>query len=153
MKQRIYIDTSVFGGYFDVEFEKFTKPLFDRIRNRELKIVYSSVTEDELANAPEKVKELIRKLPAEIVDFVDVDEDVIDLATAYITENVVGKTSFDDCLHIALATIHKADCLVSWNFKHIVNIQRIRGYNSVNIKLGYATIDIRSPRELMKYEE
>ena len=57
MKQRIYIDTSVFGGYFDVEFEKFTKPLFDRIRNRELKIVYSSVTEDELANAPEKVKE------------------------------------------------------------------------------------------------
>ena len=153
MKQRIYIDTSVFGGYFDVEFEKFTKPLFDRIRNRELKIVYSSVTEDELANAPEKVKELIRKLPAEIVDFVDVDEDVIDLATAYITENVVGKTSFDDCLHIALATIHKADCLVSWNFKHIVNIQRIRVYNSVNIKLGYATIDIRSPRELMKYEE
>ncbi len=153
MKQRIYIDTSVFGGYFDVEFEKFTKPLFDRIRNRELKIVYSSVTEDELANAPEKVKELIRKLPAEIVDFVDVDEDVIDLATAYITENVVEKTSFDDCLHIALATIHKADCLVSWNFKHIVNIQRIRGYNSVNIKLGYATIDIRSPRELMKYEE
>jgi len=71
----------------------------------------------------------------------------------YIAEKVVGKTSLDDCLHIALATIHKADYLVSWNFKHIVNVERIRGYNSVNIKLGYSIIDIRSPREFIKYED
>jgi predicted nucleic acid-binding protein len=153
MIQRIYIDTSVFGGFFDVEFEEFTKPLFARIRNNDLKIVYSSVTEDELDNAPERVKELVRSLPAESIEFVELQENAIELATMYIKENVVGKTSFDDCLHIALATIHKADYLVSWNFKHIVNVERIRGYNSVNIKLGYSTIDIRSPRELMKYEE
>ena len=71
----------------------------------------------------------------------------------YISENVVGKTSFADCMHIALATIHKADILVSWNFKHIVNVTRIRGYNSVNLKLGYSMIDIRSPRELINYED
>jgi hypothetical protein len=54
--------------------------------------------------------------------------------------------------HCALATIHKADVLVSWNFKHIVNVIRIRGYNAVNMKLGYPTIDIRSPKELIDYE-
>jgi hypothetical protein len=74
------------------------------------------------------------------------------LATTYIEEKVVGKTSYDDCLHIALATIHKADYLASWNFKHIVNVDKIRGYNSVNIKLGYKTLEIRTPRELIKYE-
>ena len=153
MKQRIYIDTSVFGGFYDTEFEEYTKPLFTRIKNKEIKVVYSSVTEEEIEKAPEKVKQLIRSLPSDCVEFVEVTEDSAELAMTYIKENVVGKTSFDDCLHIALATIHKVDCLVSWNFKHIVNVDRIRGYNSVNLKLGYTTIDIRSPRELLKYED
>lgn len=152
MKSRIYIDTSVFGGYFDIEFEEFTRPLFERILNKEIKIVFSSVTEDEVEGAPDKVKQLIRSLPQDIVEFVEVNDEAYELAKTYISEKVVGKTSFDDCLHIALATIHKADYLISWNFKHIVNVERIRGYNSVNIKLGYSTIDIRSPREFMKYE-
>ncbi len=153
MVQRAYIDTSVFGGFYDNEFEEFTKPLFERIRNKNLKIIYSSVTEEELENAPEIVKQLIRSLLSDCVEFVDVLDDAVELAMTYINEKVVGKTSLDDCLHIALATIHKADYLVSWNFKHIVNVDRIRGYNSVNIKLGYSTIDIRSPRELIRYED
>ena len=85
--------------------------------------------------------------------FVELSKEVTDLGHAYITEKVVGKTSREDCLHIALATIHKADILVSWNFKHIVNVRRIRGYNSVNLKMGYSTIDIRSPKEITGYEE
>ena len=60
MKQKLYIDTSFVGGYYDTEFEEFTKPLIDRIRSKEFNIIYSSVTEEELENAPEKVKELIR---------------------------------------------------------------------------------------------
>ena len=152
MKQRIYIDTSVFGGFFDAEFEVYTKPLFARIKNKDLRIIYSSVTERELAKAPEQVKQLVRSLPSDTVEFIEVTDDSAELAMTYIKENVVGKSSFDDCLHIALATLHKADYLISWNFKHIVNVERIRGYNSVNIKLGYSTIDIRSPREFMKYE-
>lgn len=110
------------------------------------------MTEKELENAPERVKLLIISLPSDISEFVEVTEDTVELAMTYIKESVVGKTSFDDCLHIALATIHKADYLISWNFKHIVNVERIRGYNSVNIKMGYSTIDIRSPREFMRYE-
>ncbi len=134
MKQRLYIDTSVVGGFYDVEFAEYTVPLFHQIRESELRIIYSEVTEKELINAPDRVKDLIRSLPSDVVDFVELTEEVVVLAQAYITEKVVGKTSLDDCLHIALATIHKADYLVSWNFKHIVNVERIRGYNSVNIK-------------------
>jgi hypothetical protein len=78
---------------------------------------------------------------------------VVDLATAYIAEKVIGQTSYADCLHIALATINRADFLVSWNFKHIVNIERISGYNSINIKNGYKQLEIRSPREFEKYED
>lgn len=80
-------------------------------------------------------------------------EEAINLAKSYIDESVVGKTSFDDCGHIALATIHKVDILVSWNFKHIVNIYRIRGYNSVNLRCGYQTLEIRLPRDSISYED
>ena len=91
MKQRIYIDTSVFGGHFDEEFKEHTIPLFDRIKEGEYIILYSTVTH--------------------------------------------------------------ADFLVSWNFKHIVNIERIKGYNAINIKNGYKQLEIRSPREFEKYED
>ena len=136
-----------------MEFNKYTIPFFERIKNKEIRIIYSSVNEQELESAPEPVKNLVRNLPADSIEFVELSEDAIELASQYLNENVVGKTSFDDCLHIALATIYKADCLVRWNFKHIVNVIRIRGYNSVNIKLGYTSIDIRSPRELINYED
>lgn len=152
MRQRIYIDTSVFGGYFDEEFKEHTIPLFDRLKNNEFTLLFSTVTEDELENAPENVKSLVKGLRPESTEFLDATADAIDLATEYITEKVVGQTSFADCLHIAIATINRADFLVSWNFKHIVNIDRIRGYNSINIKNGYRQLEIRSPREFEKYE-
>jgi predicted nucleic acid-binding protein len=127
--------------------------LFDRIKEGEFIILYSTVTQDELENPPEKVKELVKSLRADLTEFIETTDEAIDLATEYITEKVVGKTSYDDCLHIALATINRADFLVSWNFKHIVNIERIRGYNYINIKNGYKQLEIRSPREFEKYED
>jgi hypothetical protein len=111
------------------------------------------VTQDELENAPEKVKDLLKSLKADLTEFIEITNDTIDLASEYVIEKVVGKTSYADCLHIALATINRADFLVSWNFKHIVNMERIRGYNSINIKNGYKQLEIRSPREFEKYEE
>jgi predicted nucleic acid-binding protein len=147
VKQRIYIDTSVFGGYFDEEFSEHTIPLFNRIRNNEFTLLYSIITQ-----APEKVIELVTNLKTQYTEFLETTDDAIDLATEYIKEKVVGQTSYADCLHIALATINRADFLVSWNFKHIVNIQKIRGYNSINIKNGYRQLEIRSPREFEIYE-
>ncbi|MFO0320833.1 MAG: type II toxin-antitoxin system VapC family toxin [Bacteroidota bacterium] len=152
MKQRIYIDTSVFGGYFDEEFAEHTAPLFERLKNNEFTLLFSTVTQEELEGAPEKVKNLVKSLKPEYTDFLDTNDEVVNLALEYISERVVGQTSYADCLHIALATINRADFLVSWNFKHIVNVDRIRGYNSINIKNGYKQLEIRSPREFEKYE-
>jgi len=81
------------------------------------------------------------------------DVETANLAKKYIYKGVVGTTSYADCLHIALATKHNTNILISWNFKHIVNVDRIVGYNSVNISEGYKPIDIRSPRELINYED
>ncbi len=116
-------------------------------------MLYSTVTQEELENAPEKVKDFVKSLKAEFTEFLETTDEVVDLATAYIAEKVIGQTSYADCLHIALATINRADFLVSWNFKHIVNIERISGYNSINIKNGYKQLEIRSPREFEKYED
>ncbi len=150
--ERIYVDTSVFGGYFDAEFELWTKILFDRIIEGRYRVIYSELINIELTNAPERVKNLLFKLPNDAVEVVENSIEAADLADAYIQENVVGKTSLPDCNHIALATLNDADILVSWNFKHIVNVNRIRGYNSVNIKLGHKILEIRSPREILDYE-
>ncbi|WP_220459151.1 PIN domain-containing protein [Gelidibacter maritimus] len=107
--------------------------------------------EGELELAPEKVRQLVRGIESEDTEFVEETDEAVELAAEYIKENVVGKTSYSDCLHIALATINQVDLLVSWNFKHIVNIQRIRGYNLINIKNGYKPLEIRSPRDIMSY--
>jgi tryptophan 2,3-dioxygenase len=98
------------------------------------------------------VRQLIQHLKAEFTEFLEITDEAVELATEYIKEKVVGKTSYADCLHIALATISHADYLLSWNFKHIVNVQRIRGYNSINIKNGYKQLEIRSRRDFINYD-
>ena len=105
------------------------------IDNNEIIFVVSDLLDLELINAPQNVKEHLLKYSAD----------------TYIDEKVVGKTSLEDCRHIAVATIHKVDVLASWNFKHIVNLDRIKGYNAVNLRLGYSMIEIRSPKDLVNY--
>jgi predicted nucleic acid-binding protein len=153
MTQRFYFDTSVFGGVFDIEFDELTLQLFEKVKTGEIICIYSDLTVGELDNAPQKVRDYFDELPKEHLEFVRMTDESLDLAKEYVAEKVVGQTSFDDCVHIALATIHKADILVSWNFKHIVNVYRIRGYNSVNLRLGYLTIEIRSPKDIIGYED
>lgn len=151
MRQRIYIDTSVVGGYFDEEFKEPTRRLFKRLSDGEVKFVISDLMELELIQSPQRVKELLLEFPSDRFERVELTSDVMNLADQYIAEKVVGRTSLEDCRHIALATINKVDVLASWNFKHIVNLNRIKGYNSVNLKLGYTQIEIRTPQELVNY--
>lgn len=99
------------------------------------------------------MRELVKHLKIQNTEFLEVTDEAVDLATEYIAEKVVGQTSYADCLHIAIATINRADFLISWNFKHIVNVERIRGYNAINIKNGYKQLEIRSPRDFVKYED
>ena len=148
--ERIYLDTSVFGGYFEPEFELWTMVLFDRISKGEFKVLLSRLTDIELENAPKRVKELANSLSQNNIEWLDITTESVELADKYINEKVVGQTSHSDCIHIALATLNFADVLVSWNFKHIVNHLRIRGYNAVNFKYGHKILDIRSPREILE---
>lgn len=148
--ERIYLDTSVFGGYFDTEFEFWTKLLFDKIIKDEIKMLYSQMTEIELAEAPQHIRSLTEKISDKHIEFLPITDQANQLADHYLRENVVGKTSRADCVHIALATLNNADILTSWNFKHIVNVSRIRGYNGVNYKLGHKLLEIRTPREILE---
>ena len=151
MRQRIYIDTSVVGGYFDEEFKDATIALFQRLEKGEIIFVISDLLDLELINAPQKVRELLYNYSADKFERVDLTEEAIKLSDTYVAEKVVEKTSLEDCRHIALATINKVDVLASWNFRHIVNLDRIKGYNSVNLRLGYQMIEIRSPKDLINY--
>lgn len=151
MIQRIYIDTSVVGGYFDEEFKEATQRLFKRLGDREVKFVISDLLELELTLAPQHVGELLLRYPADGFERVELTQETLDLADKYISEGVVGRTSLEDCRHIALRTINRVDVLASWNFKHIVNLNRIKGYNSVNLKMGYPILEIRTPQELVSY--
>lgn len=148
----IYVDTSVFGGKFDLEFEFWTDLFFKKIFQSDIKLIFSDVAEDELNNAPGKVKEFIKSIPERNLIRTELTEEAVILAEKYLSEKVVGQTSRADCYHIAMATILKADLLVSWNFKHIVYIKRIHGYNAVNLINDYQTLEIRNPREVFDYE-
>ena len=150
MEQRFYFDTSVFGGLFDVEFEEETALLFEKLTLGQIKCVYSNLTESELTNAPEKVRNYFETIKDEYKEKVFVTPEGLKLAQTYVDEKVVGETSLDDCIHIATATLNKVNMLVSWNFKHIVNLKRIRGYNAVNLKLNYTMLEIRTPKEILE---
>jgi predicted nucleic acid-binding protein len=116
--QKFYFDTSVFGGAFDKEFDEETLQLFERVKMGQVICMFSDLTETELLDAPKNVKDYFLNLPKTSIELVIVTDEILALATKYVMEKVVGQTSFDDCIHIATATIYKADILVSWNFKH-----------------------------------
>ena len=86
MKQRIHIDTSVFGGYFDDEFSEHTIPLFDRLRNNEFTQLFSTVTHEELEDAPVNVKELVMNLSTESTEFLGTTDEAVELANEYVSE-------------------------------------------------------------------
>jgi hypothetical protein len=147
---RIYLDTSVFGGFFEPEFEIWSKILFDKIKSGDYIVIFSKLTEIELERAPQHVQSLALSIPTSQIELIEMSDEALELAEIYLQEGVVGKTSKSDCIHIALATLYRADVLVSWNFKHIVNVHRIRGYNSINYRLGHPILEIRSPREIIE---
>ncbi len=146
---RIYVDTSVVGGYFDEEFAVATKQFFEKVESLDFTLVVSDILRAELLGAPDQVRNFLNKFTGRQIEEVSRDKKALELADLYIAEKVVGATSLADCQHIATATLNKVDVLVSWNFKHIVNLKRIRGYNSVNLKNGYAMLEIRTPKEIL----
>jgi len=152
MTKRVYIDTSVVGGQFDKEFSADTIPFFEAVTNGQIIIIVSDLLEAELLRAPQHVRDFLATLPAQQIESLRLTQDATNLADQYILGKVVGQTSRADCQHIAMATLAKVNVLVSWNFKHIVNLDKIRGYNGINFQLGHNMIEIRTPKEIINYD-
>jgi hypothetical protein len=152
MKLRIYIDTSVLGGCEDNEFRDHSRGLLDAFVRGDYTLVLSELALRELATAPDAVRKAASMVPEAHIELVALSPEAEDLAEKYISEGAIGARMRADALHIALATVARVDVLVSWNFKHIVNLRRIHAYNAVNLKHSYPLLEIRSPRELLNNE-
>jgi predicted nucleic acid-binding protein len=146
--QRIYVDSTAIGGKFNTRIAEQTKPFWDAFERGEVIIIVSDVLEEELQKAPQRARDFYADLPESQVERVVSTDESNTLATQYIAEGVVDKASLNDCKHVALATIARADVIVSWNLTHMVNKGRIDGYNGVNLLRGYSQIDIRTPEEV-----
>ena len=153
MKARIYVDASVIGGCEDPEFAEHSLQLMEYFARGEFTFVLSALTVQELAAAPEKVHSHLASVREEHIETVPLDDESRELAEAYIDAGVITSKMRADAQHIAIATVARVDVLVSWNFRHIVNLNRIRGFNSVNLRKGYPTLEIRAPREVLRDEE
>jgi hypothetical protein len=152
MKFRIYTDTSVLGGCEDEEFAEHSIQLMEGFVRGARVLVLSSLTIQELAAAPAEVRRRLASVPEAHIETLQLDTEAKELAEAYMAAGVLTGTMRADAQHIAIATVARVDVLVSWNFKHIVHLQRIRGYNSVNLRQGYPMIEIRTPREVLSDE-
>ena len=147
---KIYLENSAIGGYFDDEFKEHTYKLFEKFKNGTYKPIISSHVIAELENgAPEHVKDTLRAINYQEYT---VNDEMVQLAQKYMNEKIVSENYYSDALHIAVATVVGVDVLVSWNFKHIVNLKRIKLFNSVNLREGYNILEIRSPREVIENE-
>jgi hypothetical protein len=149
MRLRIYTDTSVLGGCDDDEFRDPSSRLVEAFRRGDLTPVLSELTLRELEDAPDSVRSVLASVPSSRVEVLRVTPEAEDLATAYIADGAIGPRMHADALHIALATVARVDVLVSWNFRHIVNLKRIHAYNAVNLKNSYPLLEIRTPREVL----
>jgi len=151
-KLRVYADTSVYGGVFDEEFAAPSTAFFSEVRQGRFGLVLSPLVEDEMEDAPGSVRELFEEM-RHFGEAVDVTEEAIRLQQAYLDAKIVGPKWEADALHVAVATICQCRVIVSWNFKHIVNFQKIPLYNGVNLASGYGVVGIHSPQEVIAHEE
>jgi len=146
---RVYIDTSVVGGCRDEEFMEESQALLDMAREGDVLLLVSDVLADELEGVPEDVQQALGEMPPACLEAVSRSAEAERLRNCYLEAGVVGIAQKNDAYHVALATVAGADVLVSWNFHHIVHFDKIRGFNAVNLREGYRTIEIHSPKEVV----
>lgn len=152
--RKIYCDTSIFGGVFDEEFKVTSDKFFALVKIGLFDLVVSPLVDEEIhdKNTPQQVIDFYDKI-LPITEAIKITKEAITLQEAYIKEKILTPKWEDDALHVALATVYECDMIVSWNFTHIVNFQKIPLYNAVNILHGYKTIEIYSPSEVVEIDE
>ena len=153
--QQIYLETTMFNYYFDVEREAHadTVKLFDEI-NAGIYQAYTSVyTMRELMKAPEeRARKMINLISEYGITVLEATEEVDELARIYQQQGIVPPGSTVDAQHIAVATVNDLDMIISLNFKHIVRKKTVTLTGLVNTNLGYKPVEIHSPMEVVDRE-
>ena len=145
---RVYVDNSVFGGVHDEEFAEDSRRFFQAVSAGRYGVLVCDVLYEEILAAPEHVQEVLATLPPGSVEESPITDEIGDLAGAYVAAGAIGAGWLDDAVQVAAATVARASLLLSWNFKHLVDYERIQRFNAVNLANGYGLIDIRSPKEI-----
>lgn len=144
----LYLDTSVIGGYFDDEFMEATRKLWLEREQGLYRFVTSPLVSQEISGAPENVRTLLTSTFVQS-EILPLTPEVEQLAKAYMAQKIVPVRYEDDARHVAVAVVHGIPVIASWNFKHLVNLQRETGFNAVNLLQGYPSVRIVSPLELI----
>jgi len=145
----LYLDTSAIGGYHDDEWMADTRELWRQREAGLWRFVASGLVAQELTAAPENVRQLFIATFDPAADLLLFTEEAEVLAQAYLTAGVVTLKYADDARHVAICTVHHVDHLVSWNFRHLVNVRREAGFNAVNLLQGYPPVSIVNPKALI----
>lgn len=154
--RRIYLDTSVLGYSLsrrEPEREQEANLLLRQIRAGRFRAGYSFVTEEEIRAAPAHLaRRLRRKMSWSGARRIRVRSrsQIHDLADRYCSAGVIPREFFDDALHVAIATLWRADALVSYNFKHIVRLDTMVQVNAINRQEALAEIFLCQPSEVLE---
>ncbi len=151
-KERIYFDSSVIGGYYDEEFSEESKRVIEYARDGRIIVLMSEIVIQEILKAPLRVQEVLTSLPSVTLERIELTPEIISLRDAYLAAKIVAPRWTDDATHVAAATIARADAIVSWNFTHIVRLDKMRAYNTINLLNGYGILTIISPKEV-RYDD
>lgn len=111
-------------------------------------MLLSEVVIQEILQAPENVQNVLASIPTSSIERVPLSTEIIELRNAYIKSGILGPKWIDDATHVAAATVARADAIVSWNFSHIVRLDKMKAYNQVNLINGYGILTIVSPQEV-----
>lgn len=156
-KPKIYLDTSVISHLDQQDVPdkmKETLQFWDGVRERRYIVLLSDVTLEELERCPEEKKFVLYSYlrGVDLQQIEETDESLM-LTNRYLDLAVLKSKSRDDCRHIAIATVNDCDFIVSWNFKHLVNVKTIDKVQAVNKLLGYREIKIVPPPMLLEEDE
>jgi len=142
-KLKIYLDTSVINFLFadDVpEFRKITEDFFGNYVEKGKYLVYVSdvvIAEIEKTKSGDKKQLLLEVIEKYSLRILVLDKTSDALANVYLREKIIPPKKLEDAQHIAIATCNQMDILLSWNFKHLSNIQKQIGVKIINEKEGY----------------
>lgn len=153
---KIYLDTSVISHLLQDDVpEKMadTRKLWEMIKKELYDVYLSTVTLEEISNCKEPKKSQMYEYLKQIkYTPIQITDDMSEIAQQLIDMGILTQKSYDDCQHIAAAVIYGCDCILSWNFKHIVNIKTIRGVRAITNLKGFKPIEIINPSVLLESE-